>query len=111
LASGPTEMLRIISAQGHSQGEKAVAEGWAEAVEDELRPEYDLGQLPGGVGGKYYRQAKSGTNLVLIEPDLAKEFHDEVFVNKQRGHRLTAVRRCVIACFVWRLRRAAGLKA
>ena len=38
---------------------------------DELRPEYDLSQLKGGVRGKYYRRAAAGTNLVLIEPDLA----------------------------------------
>ena len=35
-------------------------------TEDELRPEYDLSQLKGGVPGKYYPQAIAGTNLVLI---------------------------------------------
>lgn len=35
---------------------------------DELRPEYDLSELKGGVRGKYYREATAGTNLVLIEP-------------------------------------------
>jgi hypothetical protein len=62
-----------------------MAKGRAGAVEDELRPEYDLGQLRGGVHGKYYRQAKSGTNLALIESDLAKAFPDEASINKQRG--------------------------
>ena len=42
--------------------------------DDEMRPEYDLSLLKGGVRGKYYRQAIAGTNLVLIEPDLAKIF-------------------------------------
>jgi hypothetical protein len=51
-------------------------------VEDELRPEYDLSQLKGGVRGKYYRQALAGTNLVLIEPDLAKMFPDSAAVNR-----------------------------
>ena len=37
---------------------------------DELRPEYDLSQLKGGVRGKYYKRAIAGTNLILIEPDL-----------------------------------------
>ena len=46
---------------------------------DQLRPEYDLSQLKGGVRGKYYRQANAGTNLVLIEPDLAKIFPDSMF--------------------------------
>jgi len=51
-------------------------------MDDELRPEYDLSQLKGGVRGKYYRQAKAGTNLVLIEPDLARAFPDEESVNR-----------------------------
>jgi hypothetical protein len=49
---------------------------------DELRPEYDLAQLGRGVRGKYYRQAHAGTNLVLIEPDLAKAFPDQESVNR-----------------------------
>ena len=51
-------------------------------IEDELRPEYDLSQLKGGVRGKYYRQAIAGTNLVLIEPDLVKMFPDSAAVNR-----------------------------
>lgn len=49
---------------------------------DELRPEYDLSQLEGGVRGKYYKQVMAGTNLVLIEPDLAKAFPDTDSVNR-----------------------------
>jgi len=49
---------------------------------DELRPEYDLAQLKGGVRGKYYRQAIAGTNLVLIEPELAEVFSDAQSVNQ-----------------------------
>jgi hypothetical protein len=49
---------------------------------DELRPEYDLSQLKGGVRGKYYRQATAGTNLVLIEPELARAFPDTRSVNR-----------------------------
>ena len=43
---------------------------------DDLRPEYDLTRLGPGVRGKYYRQAIAGTNLILIEPELATVFHD-----------------------------------
>ena len=32
--------------------------------------------------GKYYRQAIAGTNLVLIEPDLADLFPDSESVNR-----------------------------
>ncbi len=49
---------------------------------DDLRPEYDLSKLKGGVRGKYYEQAKAGTNLVLIEPDLAAIFPGEEAVNR-----------------------------
>jgi len=49
---------------------------------DTLRKEYDLSRLKGGVRGKYYRRATAGTNLVLIEPDLAKLFPDSESVNR-----------------------------
>ncbi|HEV2349366.1 MAG TPA: hypothetical protein VG028_05900 [Terriglobia bacterium] len=57
---------------------KALAKGF----DDELRPEYDLSQLKGGVRGKYYRRATAGTNLVLIEHDLAGIFPDTESVNR-----------------------------
>jgi hypothetical protein len=49
---------------------------------DELRPEYDLSKLGPGVRGKYFEQATTGTNLVLIEPDLAALFPDGESVNR-----------------------------
>ena len=49
---------------------------------DELRPEYDLARLKGGVRGKYYKQATAGTNLVLLEPDVARAFPDSNSVNR-----------------------------
>ena len=49
---------------------------------DGLRAEYDLSRLKGGVRGKYYRQATAGTNLVLIEPELAEVFPDTEAVNR-----------------------------
>jgi len=51
-------------------------------MRDDLRPEYDLSQLKGGVRGKYYRRATAGTNLVLIEPELADVFPDTGSVNR-----------------------------
>jgi hypothetical protein len=47
-----------------------------------MRKEYDLSKLKGGVRGKYYRRAAAGTNLVLIEPDLASMFPDSGAVNR-----------------------------
>ena len=49
---------------------------------DDLREQYDLSQLKGGVRGKYYRQATEGTDLVLIEPDLMDVFPDGEAVNR-----------------------------
>ncbi len=50
---------------------------------DDLRPEYDLGQLlKGGVRGKYAKRYHAGTNLVLLDPDVRKAFRDEEAVNK-----------------------------
>jgi hypothetical protein len=49
---------------------------------DELRPQYDLSKLKGGVRGKYYKRAVAGTNLVLIAPDLTKAFPDTDSVNR-----------------------------
>ena len=54
----------------------------AKVIDDDLRPEYDLSQLKGGVRGKYYRQATAGTNLVLIEHELADVFPDSESVNR-----------------------------
>jgi len=51
-------------------------------VDDDLRPEYDLSKLKGGVRGKYHRRAAAATNLVLIEPDLAPLFPDSESVNR-----------------------------
>ena len=48
---------------------------------DDLRPEYDLSKLKGGVRGKYAKRFQQGTNLVLLSPDIAKYFPDEQSVN------------------------------
>jgi hypothetical protein len=48
----------------------------------DLRKEYDLSQLKGGVRGKYFRRATAGSNLVLIDPDLANLFPDSESVNR-----------------------------
>jgi hypothetical protein len=49
---------------------------------DELRREYDLSQLEGGVRGKYVSRYRAGTNLVLLSPDVAAYFRDEQSVNR-----------------------------
>ena len=49
---------------------------------DELRPEYCREDLGHGIRGKYYDSFKSGTNLVLLTPDVATVFDNEESVNE-----------------------------
>ena len=39
--------------------------------EDDLRPEYDFSTMKGSVRGKYVKRYREGTNLVLLDPDVA----------------------------------------
>jgi len=63
--------------------------------DDDLLPEYDFSQMKGGVRGKYVERFREGTNLVLLDPDVAAAFPDAKAVNdalrqlmqeKQPGH-------------------------
>ena len=49
--------------------------------EDDLQPEYDFSQMQGGVRGKYVERYRQGTNLVLLDPDIAAAFPDAKAVN------------------------------
>jgi hypothetical protein len=49
---------------------------------DELRPEYDLRKLKFIGRGIYAERYRSGTNLVLLEPDVRKAFPDDESVNE-----------------------------
>lgn len=51
-------------------------------MEDELRSEYDFSKLEGGVWGKYVERYHSGTNLVLLDPDVAQAFPSDEAVNE-----------------------------
>jgi len=47
--------------------------------QDEMRPEYDI---RGGVRGKYYERYQKGTNVVVLDPDVAAVFRDSQSVNQ-----------------------------
>lgn len=49
--------------------------------QDDLRPEYDFSQMKGRVRGKYAARYREGTNLVLLDPDVAAAFPDAKAVN------------------------------
>lgn len=52
-------------------------------TEDELRPEYDFATMKGGVRGKYFRRIlEEGTNIVLLDPEVADAFPSEASVNE-----------------------------
>jgi hypothetical protein len=49
---------------------------------DGLRPEYDF-DYSKAVRGKYYRRLlEEGSNVVILEADIAEAFHDSASVNK-----------------------------
>ncbi len=50
--------------------------------EDEMRPEYDFSHLKGRVRGEYVERYRAGTNLVLLDPDVAIAFPDAQAVNE-----------------------------
>lgn len=49
---------------------------------DDLRPEYDF-DYSKAVRGKYcQRLLEEGSNVVILDPDVAKAFHDSTSVNE-----------------------------
>jgi len=51
-------------------------------ISDDLRPEYDLRKLKFVGRGVYADRYRSGTNLVLLEPDVREAFPDDESVNE-----------------------------
>ena len=52
-------------------------------MKDELRPEYDMKSLlKAGTRGKYAARYNAGTNLVLLDPDVAAAFPSRKAVNE-----------------------------
>lgn len=50
--------------------------------ENEMLPEYDFKRMTGGVRGKYAAAYRRGTNLVRLDPDVAKAFTTDESVNE-----------------------------
>ena len=73
----------IISASS-ARGPRAAAKennmkkASAKTGDKEMQPEYDFST---GVRGKYFRRYRRGTNVVVLEPDVAKFFSDAQTVN------------------------------
>ena len=59
--------------------EKHMSRKSLKVSEPQMRSEYDFS---GAVRGKYYKRYLEGTNVVVLEPDVAKRFKDSASVNK-----------------------------
>jgi len=46
-----------------------------------MRPEYDFASMKGGVRGMYVKRYREGTNLILLDPELAEAFPTDAAVN------------------------------
>ena len=57
--------------------------------DDEMRDEYDFS---GGVRGKFHQQYSQGTNVVLLDADVAAVFHDSETVNQALRTLITIAR-------------------
>ena len=55
---------------------------------DELRPEYKRSDFGKIIRGKYANRIKAETNVVLLEPDIAKAFPNDEAVNNALRHLL-----------------------
>ena len=47
--------------------------------DEDMLPEYDFAH---GVRGKHHEAYKAGTNVIFLEPDLARVFSDSASVNR-----------------------------
>lgn len=50
-------------------------------AKDDLRPDYDFSELGKPVRGKYAEAYQRGSNLVLLDEDIARAFPSEKAVN------------------------------
>ncbi len=62
----------------------------SEPEPEDMKPEYDI---RGGVRGKYYERYLQGTNVVVLQPDVAAVFHDSDAVNRALRELIDIARR------------------
>ena len=71
--------IRIISARAASRRERKFYEkDTCKLSRESIQHEYDFSQ---GVRGKYVRRYAQGTNVVVLEPDVARVFSNSEAVN------------------------------
>lgn len=72
-------------------------------LEDELRPKYDFSKMAGGIRGKYVERYRAGTNLVLLDPDVAQAFPTDAPVNEALRLLLQIAQRSWCGCEGWQM--------
>ena len=72
----------ICSSNGIVRKLKVIKKNMEYLMNDELLPEYDF-DYSKAVRGKYHKKLmKEGSNIIVLEPDIADAFHDSESVNK-----------------------------
>jgi hypothetical protein len=78
---GKPPALSVLDPQTAQKG-GSMNEELENELDDDLRPEYDFASMAGGVRGKYVERYRAGTNIVLLEPDVAAAFPTAESVNE-----------------------------
>src|SRR5437016_3448407 len=73
-ASSALDQLRGKSGGSMKKGKRVRSNG--------LLPEYDFSSMKGGVRGKYVARLRKGSNLILLDPDVAFAFPTEAAANE-----------------------------
>ena len=73
---------------------------------DEMRKEYKRSDFPKLERGKFYAEAKEGTSVVLLEPELAKAFPTSKAVNEALHGLLSIAEQASRITSPWSRRRA-----
>src|SRR5436190_457822 len=71
-----------IKSSRQKQSAETIKKYPEDCLEDELRPKYIKEEMSRGVRGKYFKQYQAGTNLVLLEPDVAAAFANSKAVDE-----------------------------
>jgi len=73
------DKIRIISARLATKGEGIFMKGNKKKNGSDMLSEYDFS---GGVRGKYAKRYQEGSNVIVLDRDVAKVFHDRDSVNR-----------------------------
>jgi hypothetical protein len=76
------DTIRIISARRATRRSEHSMSKAKRRNNEDLLPEYDFASMRGGVRGKYVARLRKGSNLVLLEPEVAAAFPSPAAVNE-----------------------------